>query len=151
MLSYRPANSDPMRLGRARWTATNVGQVTGPPEDVMGWLIAADNQVTRLGGVLIVACEDFVVGRRATRSKHHAGGQKARDIIGAIKASSLRTAFTTAAAAKGWATDRRLTTAGLDAELKAKRHAKDAARHALYIGVKRLHWPDPMAGLHPVE
>ena len=50
-----------------------------------------------------------------------------------------------AATAKAWGTDKRLEQAGLADDLVGMRHAKDAARHALYTAVHDGGIPDPLS------
>lgn len=50
-----------------------------------------------------------------------------------------------AAAVKPWATDERLAAAGLLEACKGMRHARDAARHALYAAVHDAGLPDPLS------
>lgn len=50
-----------------------------------------------------------------------------------------------AAMVKPWATDARLEAAGLLPALKGMRHARDAARHALFHAVKSEVLPDPLS------
>lgn len=90
------------------------------------------------------ACERFVVSRRAGRSASAHSGQKARDIIGALVASGHTVHLETAAAAKRWATDKRLAAAGLT-PTEGLPHSRDAARHALYALVKHYRCPDPLS------
>jgi hypothetical protein len=47
---------------------------------------------------------------------------------------------------KPWATDARLTEAGLMEAARGMRHARDAARHALYEAVHSGHLRDPLEG-----
>jgi hypothetical protein len=46
---------------------------------------------------------------------------------------------------KPWATDERLEAAGLLDLTKGMRHARDAARHALFTAVKDGGVPDPLS------
>lgn len=94
-------------------------------------------------GKLFVACEGFVIGRASMRGQR-AGGQRARDLIGAVTALPNPVTVRTAATVKPWATDKRLDVAfGL--VFRGMPHAKDAARHALYAAVHDLGWPDPLS------
>ena len=51
----------------------------------------------------------------------------------------------TAGEVKPWATDKRLHTAGLLDLTAGMRHARDAARHALYSAVRDYGLPDPLS------
>lgn len=106
----------------------------------------------RAAGIdLAIACEGFVVGRRAARSKHQQGGQLARDLIGAVKGARVPAVYRSANQVKSWATDRRMAALFPDGDdgYRGKGHAKDGARHALYAAVVDLHWPDPLATPDP--
>jgi hypothetical protein len=46
---------------------------------------------------------------------------------------------------KPWATDTRLAAAGLMEPTTGMRHARDAARHALFAAVKTYGLPDPLS------
>jgi hypothetical protein len=53
---------------------------------------------------------------------------------------------------KPWATDERLEAAGLLDLTKGMRHARDAARHALFTAVKDGGVPDPLSKhAHPIS
>jgi hypothetical protein len=97
----------------------------------------------------VVQIERFVVGRRASRSSTPAAGQQTRDLVGGLEQVchdlGITPAQRSAAAVKPWATDARLERAGLLDATKGMRHAKDAARHALYTAVKNGAMPDPLS------
>lgn len=100
---------------------------------------------------VLLAVEQFVVGMRAARSSTPKGGQTARELIGAlagwaIDGRGIRVVIRKAAEVKPWATDRRLTAAGL--YLRGAPHARDAARHALYAAVRDCGLPDPLSSRH---
>lgn len=95
-------------------------------------------------GKLFVACEDFVIGRASMRGQR-AGGQRARDLIGAVTALPNPVKVHTAALVKPWATDKRLNLAFPGRPFTGLPHAKDAARHALYAAHHDLGWPDPLS------
>lgn len=111
----------------------------------LAWLIHGST------GRGIVQVEQFVVGRRATRSSSAHAGAATRMLIGQLEQVSqtalLRPIFLTrsAAAVKPWATDERLERAGLLDLTKGMRHARDAARHALFAAVHDGALPDPMS------
>jgi hypothetical protein len=95
-----------------------------------------------------VAYERFVVGPRAARSGTPHAGATTRGMIGEVEAwAHLHCAAyaRTAAEVKPWATDERLDAAGLLEPTKGMRHARDAARHALYTAVKVYGLPDPLS------
>lgn len=96
----------------------------------------------------LVAVERFVVGRGSMRAA--GAGEQTRDLIGQIqRVVSFRStsAFVkrSASAVKPWATDLRLDAAGLLEATKGMRHARDAARHALFAAVRDGGLPDPLS------
>jgi hypothetical protein len=95
-------------------------------------------------GKLFVACEDFVLGRASTRGQR-AGGQHARDLIGAVKTLPNPFVLRSAAQVKPWATPKRFGAAFHASKFRGLPHAADAARHALYAAVHDLGWPDPLS------
>lgn len=96
----------------------------------------------------LVQIEAFVVGRASMRA---AGpGQTTRDLIGRLHQElaeweGVSVLERNAANTKPWATDARLEAAGLLEACKGMRHARDAARHALYAAVKDGGLPDPLS------
>lgn len=117
------------------------GGITGTLEETTPTLAAF------LFASVPVAVERFVVSRRAGRSKSAHAGEKARSVIGWLLADcaaiGVRTHQATAAEAKAWATDKRLSAAGF-VFTNGRPHSKDAARHALYTLVKHYGCPDPL-------
>ncbi|PSK96683.1 hypothetical protein CLV30_12565 [Haloactinopolyspora alba] len=101
------------------------------------------------GPPALVAVEKFVVRQRAARSRRPDAGEVTRELIGAIADVVLgtddRMVQRPAAAVKPWATDERLDAAGLLTTTKGMRHARDAARHALYAAVRDGGLPDPLS------
>lgn len=93
---------------------------------IAGWLEAYD--------INAVVAERFVVGHRASRVNDPKASEAARDVLGglAVSLGDTRRIMRSAAEVKPWATDRRLDAAGLLDPTKGMRHARDAARHALY-------------------
>lgn len=96
-----------------------------------------------------IAVERFVVGPRAARSSTPAGGADAREVVRLVTdwaaQSSLLCHARSAAEVKPWATDVRLDAAGLLAPTTGMRHARDAARHALFAACKTYGLPDPLS------
>lgn len=140
-----------VRLGLLRpetgTTLTEVQALQGTP----GLLTDLLNMLTQLG-LSAIAYEQFVVGPRAARSATHAAGARARNMVGAIESWALdvldRDLFLhqrPAAMVKPWATDERLDAAGLLEPTKGMRHARDAARHALFCAVRDYGLPDPLS------
>lgn len=105
----------------------------------------------------IVQVEKFVVGRRASRSAHASAGGVTRDLVGELTVVFDDYDSTpngrlgghlfqrTAAQVKPWATDARLDAVGLLEATKGMRHARDAARHALFAAVHDGKIPDPLS------
>lgn len=95
----------------------------------------------------IVAVERFVVGRGSMKSA--AAGRITRDLVGQLQRvvdrDGARYVERTAAEVKAWASDDRLARAGLLEPTKGMRHARDAARHALFAAVKDGGLPDPLS------
>lgn len=100
----------------------------------------------------IVAIEKFVVGRASMRSGRSGG--VTRDLVGKLireaeDQQNVKVLQRTAAQVKPWATDTRLEAAGLLEATKGMRHARDAARHALFCAVHDAGVPDPLSkGAH---
>lgn len=94
----------------------------------------------------LVAVERFV-----TRGRTNAAQQLTRDQVANL--ARLHTAVeATAAQVKPWATDTRLEAVGLLAACSGMRHARDAARHALFAAVRHAGLPDPLSNhSHPKD
>lgn len=116
--------------------------VAGPATEV-----AAEIRALYVDDADSIAAERFVVSRRAGRSRTAGAGEKARNILGALLTSGATVHLETAAAAKRWATDRRLAAAGL-APTAGLPHSRDACRHALYALVKHYGCPDPLSATY---
>lgn len=108
-----------------------------------------------VGCPAVVQIEAFVPGRKA-----RAAGQASaatRDLIGQLRqiwedfdsTSDGRLGGhwfqRSAGEVKPWATDERLEAAGLLEATRGMRHAKDAARHALFCAVRDGGIPDPLS------
>lgn len=103
----------------------------------------------------IVQIEAFVPGRNARKAGHDSA--VTRDLIGQLRQIWEDFDSTahgrlgghwfqrTAGEVKPWATDERLEAAGLLEATKGMRHAKDAARHALFCAVRDGGVPDPLS------
>lgn len=95
----------------------------------------------------LLAIERFVIGRASMRSGHH--GRRTAEMVGEITRRAELAGWTvvqrSAAQVKPWATDRRLEAAGLLKACKGMRHARDAARHALFAAVHDGGIPDPLS------
>lgn len=104
----------------------------------------------------LLQVERFVVGRRSGRSATAGAGAATRDLIGqlqrvvdsmsyAVTRESVHLIERNAGQVKPWATDTRLTAAGLLEATKGMRHARDAGRHALFAAVHDAGLPDPLS------
>lgn len=101
----------------------------------------------------IVQIEDFVVGRSSMRSGR--AGAQTRELIGSLVQTctelSAVAVLRTASQVKPWATDRRLQAAVMSGDTNlwlataGMRHARDAARHALFCAVHDAGAPDPLS------
>lgn len=102
------------------------------------------------GSTTALAYEAFVVGHRAARSRTAGAGTTTRDMVRDLAAWVQRNDIPShtyrAADVKPWATDERLSRAGLLEPTKGMRHARDAGRHALFTAVKHYGLPDPLSG-----
>lgn len=100
-------------------------------------------------GVDLVAVEQFVVGHRAGRSSTSTAGYTTRslvaELVGMAEVEGWRNVQRPAGTVKPWATTSRLKAAGLLDLTEGMRHARDAARHALFAGVRDLDMPDPLS------
>lgn len=106
-------------------------------------------------GPALVQVERFVVGRASMRAGRH--GAITRDLVETLRlvwedhdstpSGRLGGRFLQRSAAnvKPWATDARLEAAGLLEACKGMRHARDAARHALFAAVHDGGIPDPLS------
>lgn len=92
-------------------------------------------------GRSLIAVERFVVRGRASADQSLTRDQ----VANAEALFPGRVAMRSAAQVKPWATDARLEAAGLLEACKGMRHARDAARHALYAAVKDGGLPDPLS------
>lgn len=97
-----------------------------------------------------VAIERFVVGSRAGRSSTANAGEMARDVVALVADLTLTLGpypvyQRSAAEVKPWATDDRLTAAGITEVTTGMRHARDAGRHALFCACRDFGLPDPLS------
>lgn len=110
---------------------------------------------------VIVQIEQFVIGRRSGRSSSAKAGQQTRDLVGQLQQVCEQHATITrrshpvllanASRVKHWATDARLLKTQLTGDRSlftltaGMRHARDAARHALFAAVHDGGIPDPLS------
>lgn len=95
----------------------------------------------------VLAIERFVVARGSMRGGAHARrtAERAGDIAALGERLGWTVVMRNASQVKAWATDTRLEAAGLLEACKGKRHARDAARHALFAAVHDGAIPDPLS------
>jgi hypothetical protein len=111
----------------------------------LGALLSAEDGETH------VQLEAFVVGNRSARSSTANAGAVTRDVLS--KLTFMASEFLPGSAihvlratdVKPWATDERLEALGLLEATAGMRHARDAARHALYCAVRFGGVPDPLS------
>jgi hypothetical protein len=122
------------------------GSAVAPPAFEM--LLDLDNQVPTY-----VQVERYViVGRRASRSSTAGVGETTRALVAALESTwlgwdgpvAVSWVQRSASQVKPWATDQRLRAAGLFDATKGMRHARDAARHALFAACHDAGVPDPL-------
>lgn len=113
----------------------------GLVDDVLNALAEGDD--------VVVAVERFVVGQRSARSNDPGAGRIAREVVEACRAwadeRGIRFVERSAAEVKPWATDARLAAAGLLGVTAGMRHARDAARQALFCAVRDCGLRDPLS------
>lgn len=112
--------------------------------DVAALILCALLEETGPKPVAYVGIERFVARGRASADQRLTAEQVTRLEREARDADAF-VFLRSAAEVKPWATDERLEAAGLLAAVKGMRHAKDAARHALFAAVKGGHLPDPLS------
>lgn len=99
------------------------------------------------GPAPVVQIERFVVGRGSMRSG--AAGATTRQSVERLEMTAKECGATayvrSASEVKPWATDERLDAAGLLEATKGMRHARDAARHALFCAVRVAGVLDPLS------
>lgn len=100
----------------------------------------------------LVGIEQWVSRGRSGRSSTSRAGQATRDLIGRLVQAAPFALVSpadwyarSAGQVKPWATDARLDVAGLLEATKGMRHARDAARHALFTAVHDGGVPDPLS------
>jgi len=108
--------------------------------DLVLWALLCD-----ASGPCVLQVERFV-----TRGRANAAQSLTRDQVGEVLNQARRHMDATvvqrsASQVKPWATDERLKEAGLLEACKGMRHARDAARHALFAAVHDGALPDPLS------
>ena len=98
-----------------------------------------------LRGLNIVDATFVAVERFVPRGRANAAQELTRDQVAQLWRHHDRVVARSASQVKPWATDARLEAAGLLEATKGMRHARDAARHALFAAVKDGGLPDPLS------
>lgn len=135
---------------------TDVIQCSAEVAPTLLYALLNDRRMSLGNAPAIVAIEEFVVRRRASRSASAHAGAITRNLVGRLERETLgmpnvKVVHRSASRVKPWATDIRLksvATGGtdlLDVVSHVGRHAKDAARHALYCAVHDGGLPDPLS------
>ena len=103
---------------------------------------------------VLVGCESFVRSSRAGRLKHAAAASKTEQMIEAFHTmfgawisinNTMRWTTNNAARVKAWAKHERLDAAGLLEVTNGMTHARDGARHAMFVAVHYGGAPDPLS------
>lgn len=137
----------PVRPGQQ--LEVDVIQCTAQTACTVLWSLLS-TQIRKPEHTVLVQIERFVVGRRAGRSSSAGAGEVTRDLIGRLQREAehhegVSVVLRSASTAKAWATDERLERAGLLGLTKGMRHARDAARHALFAATHAGAFPDPLS------
>lgn len=135
---------------RGRRLDVDVIQCTARISTLLLWTLLDQHRADLGQAPAVVALERFVVGRRSSRSSSAGAGATTRDLVGQLQATAERepnvvVVLRNASQVKAWATDDRLEKAGLLDLCKGMRHARDAARHALFAAVHDGGLPDPLS------
>lgn len=104
----------------------------------------------------LVQVEKYVVGRKAGRVAHASASALTRDLVGQLErvvavndrrlpGQGVRLVQRSAGEVKPWASEERLARARLLEPTKGMRHARDGAKHALYVAVHDAGLPDPLS------
>lgn len=133
---------------RGRRLDVDVVQCTNRTAPLLLWALLDSGRSLQERAPAVVALERFVVGRGSMKTA--AAGEVTRTLIGKLEREAedqpnVVVVRRSAAQVKPWATDERLEAAGLLEATKGMRHARDAARHALYAAVHDGGLPDPLS------
>ena len=132
-------------LGERPTTAMYQADVVGAP-----WLLEQLVKEHTLNGTVryhavVIAVESYVAGRHGKGAE----GTVTREFVALCDLLASRYGAKLfrrpAAAVKPWATDARLHRLGLLSATEGMRHARDAARHALFCAVHDFGVPDPLS------
>lgn len=136
--------------GFGRRLEVDVVQCSESAATAVLWGLLDSGRMTLGRAPALVQIERFVVSSRSGRSSTAAAGATTRTLIGRLQGEAenqpnVRVVLRSASEVKPWATDERLAAAGLLDATRGMRHARDAARHALYCAVKEGRIPDPLS------
>lgn len=102
------------------------------------------------GDTVAVQIERFLPGKYSTKAR--GASAVTRDLIGRLEETVWQSAGVdsriyrrTAANVKPWATDDRLRAADLYEPTVGMPHARDAARHAMFLACRNYKLPDPLS------
>ena len=119
--------------------------------DQLRYLLAVGYQGTHT----LVGCERFVRGNRSAKAAHPGAVNRTERLIGEFKTAADewfqamghdgRWIMNNASRVKAWAKFERLETAGLLDATKGMTHARDAAKHALFVACNDGRAPDPLS------
>lgn len=98
---------------------------------------------------VVMQVEGWAMGARSGKSSTPAAGRETRNLIGVLRELAEREDVElherVAGLVKPWASNARLAVTGLLSDTEGMRHARDGARHALYVAVKDCGIPDPLS------
>lgn len=139
-----------MLTPRGRRLDVDVIQCSAHVAPTILWTLLNQCRAYQGGAPAVVALERYVVGRRSGRSSSATAGEATRDLVGKLQQTAadepdVSVVLRNASQVKVWATDTRLEAAGLLEACKGMRHARDAARHALFAAVHDGAIPDPLS------
>jgi len=136
-------------VGMVGFEATWATRSLAPVVIQCSWNAFDDVLAAIVIGDTVIAVERFVLAPISSRANTPGAGRATRVVVERCKRYAeirlLQCFERNAAEVKPWATDARLEVAGLLAPTKGMRHARDAARHALFAAVKDCGLTDPLS------
>lgn len=128
-----------LEVDEPRLREVGVVQCTANMLELTLWALLADSPEP-----CVLQIERFVTRGRANAAQSLTRDQVG-DVAGLARRHSTPLIQRNASQVKAWATDARLEKAGLLDLCKGMRHARDAARHALFAAVHDGGLPDPLS------